>query len=40
MSHSQYSAYEAGTKNFTLNTLFRILDCHEISLKDFISNYW
>lgn len=39
MAHSQYSAYESGMKNLTLNTLFRILDFHEISLKEFVNDF-
>lgn len=39
MAHSQYSAYEAGKKNLTLNTLFKILDFHEVSLKEFINDF-
>jgi transcriptional regulator with XRE-family HTH domain len=38
MTHSQYGAYENG-KNITINTLLRILNFHQLSLKEFVCNY-
>jgi transcriptional regulator with XRE-family HTH domain len=38
MIHSQYGAYENG-KNITMNTLLRILDFHNITLKEFVNQY-
>lgn len=38
MHHSQYGDYENG-KNMNVLTLLRILRFHELSLKEFISQY-
>lgn len=35
MQPKQYWKLEAGTANFTIKTLLRVLDVHKISLEDF-----
>ena len=38
MQPKQYWKLEAGTANFTIKTLLRVLDVHKISLEDFFKS--